>query len=818
MEPGEPEARKPPAGDAPDPEEQVGPGEEPWGASGSSAGRLRDALGRRADEVEPAAPEPEAATANGERQGWFRKKLALRRSLGVQIAAGLVAAIAFTLLVSVVALVVFFRVATLQEEINNEHVPALTRAAQIGQLAARLAGSAPRLVTAARNRQLAADALARTAAAGDTGEVSLMEDAARILELSSDLGSGERPQGLRAFSEDLASNLRDIQVSVDAGVVLLEELQAIQERAAILGARLNEQVAPPLDDQVFYLVTGLRELDDSPAPIAVRSAEHEVIRLEALSVLESKGNLAVSLLNDVAVQDDLEFVGTLEERFRAATTASASALATLGEQAPSGLGDTVRAIGTLGLGGEGAFPTRRRYLVELRNQLAYLARNEEITNSLEDAVSSLTIGLEMDALAATRDSESAFDVGRSLLVAINVVAVASTALILWLFVGRFLVARLSNLSRAMRRMAAGDLETGIEVRGRDEVGEMAGALEVFRRHALEVQRLNLVEELATRVEAKNQELGEALEGLKKAQEQVVMQEKLASLGQLTAGIAHEIKNPLNFVNNFADISQSLLEDLQEELESVVENIPEESQEEIREIRNDLTGNLERIVHHGKRASSIVYGMLEHARKEGGERRPTEINAMVEEYIALAFHAMRAEDNRFQMTIRKDLADDVGSVDAVPQDLSRVFLNIVTNACHATFQKQISEESEPDYEPALEVASSRENGMVEVRIRDNGPGIPEDHLSRIFEPFFTTKDQETGTGRKGTGLGLSLSHDIVRAHGGTLAVSSETGKGAEFVIRLPVRSSSPQPSASAAAAPEEVSPGPAGEAATASETA
>ena len=336
----------------------------------------------------------------------------------------------------------------------------------------------------------------------------------------------------------------------------------------------------------------------------------------------------------------------------------------------------------------------------------------------------------------------------------------------------------------MRRMAGGDLETRIEVRGQDEVGEMAQALEVFRQHALEVQRLNLVEELATRVEAQNEELAKTLEDLKKAQDQIVMQEKLASLGQLTAGIAHEIKNPLNFVNNFADVSSDLLKDLKEELETVKEHVPEESLAEIEDISGDLSGNLQRIVHHGKRASSIVYGMLEHARKEGGESRPTEINAMLEEYIALAFHSMRAVDNRFQMTILKDLSDDVGAIEAIPQDLSRVFLNIVTNACQATLDKQLDENSDPGYQPELAVRSRKENGQIEVRIKDNGPGIPPSHLAKIFEPFFTTKDTD-----KGTGLGLSLSHDIVRGHGGTLVVNSEVGEGAEFVVTLPVDPSS-----------------------------
>ena len=799
---GAPDPEASPAAGEPTPE----PEEEPEGPGGLSiVGALREALSGKtplsADDggagsegtdggpPEEPAPAPEPAPA-AEKGGWFRRKFALRRSLRVQVAAGLGAAIVFTLIASIIALVAFFQVGRIQREINTEHVPALTNAVQIGQLATTLAAAAPRLVAEARNRQLAVEPEAEAAPDEAAPGLDLLEAAARIIELSSELGAGERTAGLREFSEALAGNLRDIQVSVESGVVLQERLGQLQEATVVRSRELNELIVPLLDDQVFFMATGLRELGDDPAPLEVRGAEVEVMYQQALSAVDARGNLAGSLIADVVVQDDLELVETLEERFRAATAGTFRALDTIGDRAPRQLRQTLDAIYDLGLAEDGAFPVRREYLAELRNQLGYLARNESITDSLEVAVGTLTVGLEQEALAATDESEAALNLGRSLLVALNVLGISSAALILWLFVGRFLIARLTALSRAMRRMAGGDLETRIEVRGQDEVGEMAQALEVFRKHALEVQRLNLVEELATRVEAQNEELAKTLEDLEKAQDQMVMQEKLASLGQLTAGIAHEIKNPLNFVNNFADVSSELLEDLKEELETVKENVPEESIAEIEDISGDLSGNLERIVHHGKRASSIVYGMLEHARKEGGEMRPTEINAMLEEYIALAFHSMRAVDSRFQMTIQKHFADDVGAIEAVPQDLSRVFLNIVTNACQATFEKQLAEDSDPNYQPELEVTSRKENGEIEVRIKDNGPGIPEEHLKKIFEPFFTTKDTD-----KGTGLGLSLCHDIVRGHGGTLAVNSEVGSGAEFVITLPTAASGGAPAGS-----------------------
>ena len=745
---------------------------------------------------------------SAERLGWFRRRLDLRRSLRVQIAASLATPMGFTLMASIVALAAFFRVGNLQQEINTSHVPALTTAVRIEQLATRLAGTAPRIVAAAQNRAFATDPAGEEGEEGEDGAEgeegegesgdesmgSLMEDAAQLIEVSAGLGDSERTAPLQAFSADLASNLRDVQISVDASTGLQEMLDTVQEQAVERVRELNEIIGPPIDDQYFFMATGLRELDDEPASILIRGSEAEISRYRALSVIQSGSNLAASLISEVAVQDDSDLVRTLEERFDSGISGARREMARLGNEVPRGLARAIDRLEELGEGEDGAFAMRQRYLVELSNQQAYLTRNRSITDSLDAAVTGLTVGLEVEATEATEASEAALTLGRSLLLALNVLALTCTALILWLFVGRFLIVRLTNLSAAMRRMAGGDLKTKVQVRGQDEVGEMAQALEVFRQHALEVQRLNLVEQLAARVEAQNEELAATLDDLQKAQDQMVMQEKLASLGQLTAGIAHEIKNPLNFVNNFADISNSLVNDLKEELETVAGLLPEDTKEEVEDISKDLTENLERIVHHGKRASNIVYGMLEHARKEGGASRPTEINSMLEEYIALAFHSMRAVDNTFQMTIEKDFGEDVGSVVGVPQDLSRVFLNIVTNACQATLEKQTAETTAADYKPTLSVTSRRENGQVEVRIRDNGPGIPEEHLKKIFEPFFTTKDTD-----KGTGLGLSLCHDIVRGHGGTLAVNSEIGKGAEFVITLPSESAAAGDGAAADAA-------------------
>lgn len=287
------------------------------------------------------------------------------------------------------------------------------------------------------------------------------------------------------------------------------------------------------------------------------------------------------------------------------------------------------------------------------------------------------------------------------------------------------------------------------------------------------ENLRQAEELA----ATNRVLEEKNEEIVRTQEQLVMQEKLASLGALTAGIAHEIKNPLNFVNNFAELSAELLGELRADIGTQEERIDSDTLARIRESLSDLEHNALKINEHGKRADSIVRGMLMHSRGKSGERMPTDVNALLEEYVNLAYHGLRAQDSNFNIAIKRDYDPDAGQIDAVPQDLSRVFLNIVNNACYAANERK--KEAQNDFVPTLTICTRNGRETVEVRIRDNGKGIPASIRDKIFEPFFTTKP--TG---KGTGLGLSLSYDIVKQHHGDLTVDTREGEYTEFIIRLP----------------------------------
>ena len=265
--------------------------------------------------------------------------------------------------------------------------------------------------------------------------------------------------------------------------------------------------------------------------------------------------------------------------------------------------------------------------------------------------------------------------------------------------------------------------------------------------------------------------------LRAAQDRLVQTQKLASLGQLTAGIAHEIKNPLNFVNNFSGLSVELLDELQEAVESGI--FDDNRRSEIAELTETLRGNLDKIAQHGKRADSIVKNMLLHSREGSGERRPVNVNALVEESLNLAYHGARAEKQGFEITLERSFDPDAGEADVFPQEITRVLLNVISNGFYAATRRQ-GEADNDGYEPILTASTKSMGDKVEIRIRDNGAGIPLEVREKMFNPFFTTKPAG-----EGTGLGLSISHDIiVKQHLGSIEVDTEPGIFTEFRIILP----------------------------------
>src|SRR6187455_876242 len=245
---------------------------------------------------------------------------------------------------------------------------------------------------------------------------------------------------------------------------------------------------------------------------------------------------------------------------------------------------------------------------------------------------------------------------------------------------------------------------------------------------------------------------------------------MASLGELTAGIAHEIQNPLNFVNNFSEVNEELIKELKVEADKG-------NLEEIKAIANDIAFNSEKINHHGKRADTIVKGMLQHSRASSSVKELTDINVLADEYLRLAYHGLRAKDKSFNATMKTDFDNSIDKINIIPQDIGRVILNLINNAFYAVDEKKKLNQN--GYEPTVSVSTKKTNGKVEIKVSDNGNGIPQKVFDKIFQPFFTTKP--TG---QGTGLGLSLSYDIVKAHGGELKVETKEGQGSVFVIALP----------------------------------
>ena len=350
------------------------------------------------------------------------------------------------------------------------------------------------------------------------------------------------------------------------------------------------------------------------------------------------------------------------------------------------------------------------------------------------------------------------------------------ALALAFIAGMFLAGRMVVPIQALRagaaRIGSGDLGQRISIKTGDEVESLANQ---FNDMAGRLQESYA--DLEQKVEDRTRALTESLEDLRTAQDRLVQTEKLASLGQLTAGIAHEIKNPLNFVNNFSGVSVELIDELQQVLADV--KTDDKTRAEIDDLSDTLRGNLEKIVQHGKRADSIVKNMLLHSREGSGEHRPVDINGIVEESLNLAYHGARAENKGFNITLERSFDPAAGEVDLYPQEVTRVLLNLISNGFYAATKRK-SQTGNGEYEPTLAAATKNLGDRVEIRIRDNGIGIPPEVKEKMFNPFFTTKPAG-----EGTGLGLSISHDIiVKQHGGSIAVDTKPGEFTEFMIVLP----------------------------------
>jgi signal transduction histidine kinase len=336
---------------------------------------------------------------------------------------------------------------------------------------------------------------------------------------------------------------------------------------------------------------------------------------------------------------------------------------------------------------------------------------------------------------------------------------------------------LKRVIDGVRKVNDGDLDANVRAEVNDEIGALSNDFnqmtQSLRQYSTKME--DLVAHRTLLLEA-------SLNDLKSTQAQLIQSEKMASLGELTAGIAHEIQNPLNFVNNFSEVNRELLAELEGERSKVKSERDEQLENDI---IKDIKENEEKINHHGKRADAIVKGMLQHSRQTKGVKELTDINALCNEYLRLSYHGLRAKDKSFNAEFKTDFDKAIGKVSVVPQDIGRVLLNLVNNAFYTVNEKQKAESSKPNaesssYVPKVTVATKKLNDKIEIRVADNGNGIPQNIIDKIFQPFFTTKP--TG---QGTGLGLSLAYDIIKANGGEIKVNTKEGDGSDFMIWLPV---------------------------------
>ena len=724
------------------------------------------------DEAAPPADDPNAGPPPADE--FTSSGLGIWSRISTKLYMGIGGAVAMTLAASLVGWFSFDRVGDVQRRVNEGSVPELAAAFGVAQYGGILANAAPSLAAASSSLELFQE--------GQRVDQTVLtfEEQMAILQ-QGDSNSASVAQ-IRLSADTLISNIEEIRSEVSARLQLIDQRTAQQGELGGLRNQVSAVLVPAIDDQLFYTLTGYTELDDAPVARSEHFSEAEVFRYRRLAELEADANIASDLLATGFTLTDGSLLEPLRERFEVAASRIQRNLATLVDtRFHADAAPIFQRLLDLGLGANNSFDLAASEFAILAHYEELLVQNSELARTLVSEVENLVDDSQARAAEATAASEQAISTARSILLAISAASIIGALLLVWLFVGRVLVRRIGLLSDWMRRMAGGDLEVIVPISGRDEVADMAATLEVFRRHALEVQRLNLVEQLADELQGKNEQLEGVLAELQKAQDQIVTREKLAALGELTAGVAHEIKNPLNFVKNFAEASGELIDELKELLAGVGDELSDDNKDYINEIAGDLTGNVERIRSHGERADRIVRDMLMMGR-DSGEWQQTDINGLIEQHAQLSFHSARALDPDFQLDIQQDLDPDVGSLNVIAQDLGRVFLNMVTNAGHATNDRSRSElaAGNGSYQPTIWLKTTRADEHIEVRIRDNGTGMPPDVIEKIFNPFFTTKPTD-----QGTGLGLSISSDIVRRHGGSIQVESEPGEFTEMIVTLPL---------------------------------
>ena len=538
-------------------------------------------------------------------------------------------------------------------------------------------------------------------------------------------------------------------------------------------------------ESVDETIVGMEAALAKPGGVESLAADARAVQGAAYGVAEAIDSLAVNL---AARNQAEEAAGILQQQLAgipADTESSVTGLRLLGQAlraedqaALDGMWDQFTALSQGGLepsiaevgGGSGVFATRAQQLALVEQNRGLEASFDSASVALRSSAATLLEGARQHSTDTLGLAVQSFDQGRILLVVISVVSVVAATLAAWLWVGNAVVRRLSALSERMRLMAMGDLETPVPEVGRDEIGQLADALEHFRQQALEVQRLNLIETLYADLQEANREL-------QRMQARLVAQEKLAALGELVSGVAHEISNPLNFVKNFSEGSLDLYSELSEMLDNYRDQLSDADASLLDELSGEITESLGRVSYNGERALAIVERMRGLS-ADGGTPVLTDLNAVLRQAAQQGCETFESEFENFHVELSFHLDDSVGEQMLAERDFGEAVVNLVSNACFAMQTKR--SEGGDEYEPVLIVSTHLGDSMVEVRVRDNGPGIAEENVARIFNPFFSTRD-----GALGAGLGLPMAADVARRMGGDLVVDTVFGDYAEFTMHLPV---------------------------------
>ena len=706
-----------------------------------------------------------------------------RRLISVRLYFAFACAVIITLTASLLAIVAINLLANAQSQVNEQNVPKLLGAFTAAQLSSELVSALPRMTASGTQEEF--DSVAKDienttdAFAEDLRLLDEMYDDQQNIDLIQESGS------------KIQSNIDQVQELMIRRFELIDSSNSIIQEVQELNSRANHILVPAIDDQLFFAMTSYRQMEGESAerqPRINRIAVDEYRHLETIQRSIADANRA---LNAAHSTDHLHQIPPISQEFDAAINRINRSMSYVTEGPDHAtLQDLIQKITNLGRAKNNSFSVRSAEL-ELIDQLeSLILENEQLVSALVSQIEELVNNAKLATDRSTKQSEEVAQLSEVVLIGYNILTITGAILIAWLWIGRQLIDRITRLSGSMRTMAGGNLEVEIDQSGHDEVAQMATALEVFRKHALEVQRLNLVEELANQLKDKNETLEKTNVALRAAQNQIVMREKLAALGELTAGVAHEIKNPMNFIINFSDVSAELIEELVEELDEASKGEKSGDGEEsgnldldlIREICGDLSSNLERISSHGQRANRIVVDMLSMGRGSA-EWRASDLNGLIDSHVKLAFHSQRGLDTDFQLKMDFNFDDSIPEINLIPQDFGRVVLNITTNACHATHEKRLKLQEEgtaTDYMPTITITTRKTDAGYAVDFEDNGPGMTQETIEKIFQPFFTTKDPNSGTG-----LGMSLSHDIMRQHGGEIQVKSELGVGSTLTLTLPL---------------------------------